>query len=303
MADKPPAGLRPYLFHGVELDWSEGDRQAAGVCPWCAHPTKFSVVIATGLWRCHRCNIGNEEGGGNAIVFLRCLWEASDRATLSDDYSALAQDRGLREPDTLVHWQVVRSTITGRWLVPAYGIDGKLQQLYRYSPTKKGMRLLTTPTLGHRLFGANLYDPGKPEVYLCEGPWDAMASWEILKLSKQGEGTLAATANPDVSLLAEANVLGVPGCNTFARDWCPLFAGKNVSLMYDSDHPRQHPKTGSMLAPAGYVGMRRVARILTAAEEPPASVNYLCWGTEGYDPDLPSGYDVKNHLNRRPTDA
>jgi len=293
--DKPPEKLRPFIFHGVDLSWSSGDNNAMADCPLCGREGRFGVKIETGEYNCFKCG-----ETGNATVFLRWLWDTSTQATTTEQYRQLATDRGLLMPDCLIHWGICVSAITGDWLVPGYNSKGNLCQLYRYLHTAKGARLLPTPTMGHQLHGGNLYNGKKPLVYICEGPWDAIALWEMLSMAryKEEDERLAPTANISNSLLAQANVVAVPGCTTFAKAWLPLFAGKVVVLMYDNDHPRTHPSTGKTVAPAGYAAMQRVTRLLMSAHKPPQEINYLCWGEDGgYDPNLPSGTDVRDMLD------
>lgn len=106
-----PKNLRPYLFHGVELRWRDGEAEAVGACPWCGRDGKFNVSAETGQWRCWVCQEGSEKGGGNVYVFLRKLWELSDRETVG--YEDLAEDRRMLHQDTLMRWGVCRSSITG----------------------------------------------------------------------------------------------------------------------------------------------------------------------------------------------
>ena len=154
-----PEALRVYLFHGVDLSWSEGAENAVGECPFCGGAGKFSVNTKTGLWRCFVCAEGSDRtvsGGGNATVFLRCLWAARDKAT--NDYSAIAKNRGLLEPETAMHWGICQDGPHGDWLVPGYAPDGKLMQLYRYQRPAGGGKatLLASPTFGHQLHGVPL---------------------------------------------------------------------------------------------------------------------------------------------------
>lgn len=292
-----PENLRPYIFHGVDLQYRNGDRQATADCPFCGREGKFTVEIATGKFRCFVCAEGNEKGGGNATVFIRQLWKLSFDATKPEDYQELANERGFLYFETPMYWEFARSIITGNWLIPGYNVGGSMVGLYQRIEMNPKPKLLPTPTLGHSLHGVNLYDAGKPIVYLCEGPWDGPAFWEVLGHAKSSESGLVATANQANSLLAEANVLAVPGCETFFDSWLPLFAGKIVNLMFDNDHERKHPKTGKRVAPAGYNGMRRIAGILSGAKEPPEEINYLAWGGErGWNPDLPSGFDLRDAL-------
>lgn len=288
--DQTPDNLRPYIFHGVDLSWRNGDKDATGDCPFCDdEEQRFGVALKTGVANCFVCS-----ATGNAQTFIERVWEESGSTT--SNYQPLAEDRKLLYPETLTFWQVVFSVYTDDWLVPGYTLDRKLGQLYRYTNTKKGKRLLPTPTLGHKIFGLNLYDAEKNSVYLCEGPWDAMALWEVLQHTKETNDGLAQTANPKMSLLADANVLAVPGANVFFPSWVKWFAGKDVFLCFDNDHNRIHPKTKKTIVGAGPAGMERVTKILSEAAEPPASINYLQWSPEGYDKNLPSGTDVRDFL-------
>lgn len=293
-----PEHLRPYHFHGLEFVM-EGDEGIAD-CPWCGRERKFSVNSKTGLWRCMVCNEGNENGrmvkGGNIYIFLRKLWTMSLENTKPNDYKQLAQDRRLEHPETPKLWGLCRSIATGHWLVPGYNAEGKITGLYQYIKSSARSILYPTPTLGHHLHGVNLYRPKCETVWLCEGPWDAMALWESLRVCTLADGVLKATTDPKRSMLRTNCVLAVPGCEVFLDSWGSLFAGVTVNLMYDNDHPRTHPRTGQAIAPAGLNGMQRVAKLLAALPKPPAALQYLQWGNAGYNPDLPSGYDVRDYL-------
>ncbi|KKN70627.1 hypothetical protein LCGC14_0429000 [marine sediment metagenome] len=289
--DLPPKNLRPFIFHGLNLDWQEDSEEAAAdECPWCGHD-HFSINVATTKWYCFRC-----EAKGNTSAFLLKLWEYSNELTTK--YSELQQDRNLLYPNTLMHWGVVFSALTRCWMVPGYNVDGKLRQLYRLVVGSDRSILLPTPTLGHHLHGVNLYSEGKSIVYLCEGPWDAMVLWEILSHTKETERGLQETANPEASMLRDANVLAVPGCTVFNEAWLPLFTDKVVNLMYDNDHPKRHPTTKKRIPATGLKSMQRLSDMLLGAKHPPKEVNCLCWGaTDGYDLELPSGYDVRDRLS------
>jgi len=299
-----PQHIRPYTFHGFRMEGEDGSGNVTGTCPFCSREGKFSIKKDTGQWRCFVCQSGSDKGGGNIYTFLRSLWKASDEATT--EYLSLVKNRKLLFQETLMFWGVCQSVTTGDWLVPGHSHDNKLNQLYRYIkdiPTGK-MLLLPTPELGHHIHGVTLYDPAKPLVYVCEGPWDAMALHEVLRRTKVNEdGTFAATANEQASLMATANVLAIPGCGSvgspFER-WLPLFAGKKLVLMFDSDHPKTN--NGKPVEPAGYAALRRAVDILGKSSEPPASVHYLNWGDKGYDARLPSGYDVRDHLTQSADD-
>jgi hypothetical protein len=307
-----PSALKPYLTHGVDLNGGTADN-VTGDCPFCGREGKLSVKVATGEWRCFSCNEGASNGkvaqGGNAYTFMRKLWDQSGQQLDEQALGQLKEARCLLYRETLTEWGLVQSCITGDWLAPGYNAEDKLNNLYRYLPTGKGRRVWqpTPGTVGeeaaeihHQLHRPANYNKEADTYYVCEGLGDGMIAWETMRNLRQLEdGSLVATSNPEASMLANAEVLAVPGAGIFNRSWCQLFAGKRVVLMYDSDHPRQHPKDKTkVIPPVGASFLKRVVGMLALAEELPRQVDYLCWGPEGYDPKLKDGYDVKDHLSK-----
>lgn len=303
--------LKPYQAHGCDIEYVEGRNEAIGDCPFCGREDKFYINVETGLWSCKVCGEGSSKGGGNVFTFIRKIHELSMDEKC--DYTPLLTNRKLLSPESLKRWGVCKSVTTGDWLVPGYGADGKLNQLYRYI----NKVLYPTPELSHHLHGVNLYDPAKPTVYFCEGVWDGIALWEILSKTKMVEDKYVPTSNEDVSLLNKINVLASPGANVFQESWLELFAGKNLTMFPDSDHEkvvcRDCKKSYSttthkccptckkvtikpVIAPAGYAGLRRNVETISKGEDHPSSVSYLNWGVKGFDENLPSGYDVRDFL-------
>jgi hypothetical protein len=86
------------------------------------------------------------------------------------------------------------------------------------------------------------------------------------------------------------NVLATPSANTWKDYWNQLLSGRDLTLLFDNDHPRGD------VPPAGLDGMRRIAQLVSSCSQPPKSVHYLAWGPEGYDPDLPNGTDLRDVL-------
>lgn len=320
-----PDKLRPYQSLGVNIDYNGRGKDAYGDCPFCGREGKFSIVVETGQWRCVACNEGTDKGkpikGGNTSVFLHKLWELSDEATQPSDYAELASERGLLYPETLISWGVVKSVLTREWLVPGYNAEGKLCQLYKYVKSRDRKVLIPMPTLGHHLFGMANYDPAKSILYLTEGIWDGSTLWEVLGKMKLSGDKYSSTSSYEASLLADANVLSIPGNLTFFESWLPLFAGKRVRLMCQSDHPKlicqkcsksyskvdneKCPKCevegNREVEPASYLGMNRIVQILSESNSPPESIELLMWGPDGYDHFKPSGYDLRDELKRSGT--
>lgn len=317
-----PSALRPFQWHGLDFTLprtNTGD-EALAECPFCGKENKFSINIHTGEWRCFTCQTGTAKGGGNIFIFLRELHELSKKTTKRQAIEDLTHNRKLLSSTTLIQWGVVQSALTGQWLLPAYNIEGKITHLYRYSKefgprSSSRWRIYACPGLHHSLYGANNYDAKKPEVWVCEGPWDAMAAWEVLRVARRTPmGRLVETTNPEVSLFNKINVLAAPSCNVFPEVWLPLFADKIVTLLFDSDYPVTNSKTNYIAPPAGHTGMKRAAGILAGASEPPKEIRYLKWSVDtdnssgnrdgtkdsnreiGYDHTRPTGYDIRDLL-------
>lgn len=343
--DTTPHPLRPFIFHGVDLDYGRGD-EALGDCPFCGKESKLSVNSLTGQWRCLSCNIGEQRqgkvvSGGNVRTFLQLLLDLSPDNT--QHHEQLRLDKGLLYTSSLSHWGIRLSAFTGELIVPTYKPGtGKLDQVYRYlcdyssgkqrwMPTPREKVSSThnngqpTESFGHGIFGVHLWDQDKPDVWVCEGLFDAIALWEIMRVvhiegnsashhhSSVTDVRLTYTANESDSLFGRTNIIAVPSVTTFDQSWCRLLAGKNVYLCYDNDHPRDRtsntdPPRTVHVYPMGIVGMRSVCQILAHSEESPESVSYLQWGTDSDDTDgqggiytgfnlsLPSGWDIRDEL-------
>ncbi len=188
---------------------------------------------------------------------------------------------------------VCQSILTGEWLVPGYAPDGRLCQLYRWAKDfKTGKRLLlATPGLPHAMHRHMPLDQAFDDAYVCEGWGDACALYELLRAARWDEGRLVPTGAAGASLAARAAVIAVPGCTVFPDTWAAFFAGKRVTLLYDSDHPR-----GPGGSRAGWDGARRAAGVLAGAKEPPAEIRVLQWGPGGHDASKPSGWDLRDAL-------
>lgn len=277
--DEPHPGLRPYIFHGLDL--VVRGNQGVGDCPFCGGAGKFSVEAESGLWRCWSCGGGRPGGGGNALVFIRLCHAAAIAATTSAWYAAVASDRRLASAATPRAWGMARAPVGDAWLVPGYAPDGQLWQLYRRAWLGDKWILLPTPGIHPAGAQHGLHMPTdawgakRPRVVVCEGPWDGMAWWE---------------AERD----ADTNVAAVPGCNVWRDEWSAMLRDKVVILPYDNDHPRM--ERGRVYT-AGWDGVRRVVgRLVGYARE----CQVLQWGPDGYDPTLPDGYDVRDCLSGAP---
>lgn len=291
LMDNAPDALKPYITHGIDLQHRSG-KDSVGTCLYCDREDKFNVNVNTSTFRCVSCG-----KGGNQYVFIRDLHAMSMEHTTEQDWMLLAEDRKLLSWGALRDWGICRSVTNNNWLIPGFNADGAIVTLYQYVSNGKRMYLLPTATMGHHLLGRNTYDPNKSVVKLCEGLWDGVALYEMLGQCKQNTtGGLELCNNPSDNMLSETNVLGIPSNMVFNEAWCSLFAGKIVVLMAQNDHERIHEKTNEIVAPASYSGMKRISTMLLAQKAPPEQVLLLKWGERGFNPDLPTGYDVRDLL-------
>lgn len=293
--------LDVFRDHGMDLaEPRAGSSQVQAECPWCGK-SKWFVNATTGQWDCKVCG-----ESGNGYGFLRLLWRRSHEATTEAQYRALAEARGLLDWRTPRAWGCAVSILSGRWIVPGYGGDGKLNQLYRWTPTPKPDKtdahtLYATKGYAQALFGAFPLDAKKSDTVVCEGPWDGMALWEVMARTKRGEeGQYLQTGNAAACLLASANVLATPGAN-FADSWTAALGTGSVTIMYDSDHPRE--VNGRLVEGAGIAGTRRAVQRIAVAEKKPKELRWLRWGVDGFDPNRPSGTDVRDVLRSGDADT
>ena len=301
MNNKPePADIiTAYRQHGVDLDpLSDAKEVYASECVFCGK-SKFSINTDTSKFHCKSC-----EAYGNLTSFLERIHIESLESTSVDDYKELAANRNFLYPDSLVQWQLAKSITTGDWLFPGYNLNsGKVNQLYQYKEVqdgdKKRRAWIPTKTVGHKLMGLNMWDQSKDVVYLLEGCWDAIAFWEVARGYKVKENLkLVQTGSYSASIAGKSNIVATPGAMIFLDRWAPIFVGKQVYLIGQNDHERKNKKTGKTVKPASLSGMERITKILTREGQPPDETFIAWWGENGWDKDLPSGYDVRDLLTK-----
>lgn len=294
--DNTPEAIKPYEFHGVVFTKDKDTTDWIGHCPFCGRE-KFSVNIQTQIAKCWVCNTGNTKGGLNPTSFIREVFVKSQSKTSQQDYEELAHDRKLLYAETLKDLGFVKSFLTNRWLVPGYNIDKKLTGLYQYFLLTDKRLLLPTPTLGSHIFGADKWDNKKKNAILVEGPWDLAALYEILgKVTMTTK--LSKTKSANSALRAVTNVIGIPGCGSWAVTWNKLFNETvNLAILLDNDHEREI--NDKVLLPAGYQNLRRTIQLVA---EVPVHLRYLKWAEDNtpeqrFNPDLPDGTDVRDILS------
>jgi predicted transcriptional regulator len=283
----------------MDLDWQPKAPKAHADCPFCDGDHKFTIDTRKSLFRCVVC-----DAKGNSTTFLRKLHEAALQRTTLEDYQSLATLRGLtdilppmKSMDTCVfrHFGIALSPITGEWLIPGYDPEDRLRNLYRYVKVAKGKyRTMSTPTMNLYPFGTTLLTPARTNIFICEGPWDALALYSTLYQLRKAGSRYTRTLDPARSLLSKYGVVGVPGANIFPKGWFSYFPNKHLHICFDNDHPRTI-RTGQTIQP-GPAGATRIASL---ANGRPGSISLLNWGgtTQDAPPhttSLADGYDISD---------
>lgn len=290
--EEVPETLKPYKFHGLTISHRKGAKDATSDCPFCGRENKFNINVENSKFGCVVCG-----ESGNQYTFIRKLHEVSLKNTKPEDRTELIESRNFLSEDTIQAWGLAKSITTGKWICHGFNEKATFNQLYQY--TYAGDRWAWLPTgglSGHSLMGMDLFDPKKSVIALCEGLWDGMALWEVLGMAKPSTEGYVPTGSSEASLLSDKNILSFPAARVFKESWLPLFSGQVVVLVAQNDHPKLNEKTGTMSPPASYSGMERIAKLLLAYKDPPAEIRLLHWGKDGYNPELKSGYDVRDEL-------
>ena len=270
---------RPFTFHGIELH-AQGPKNMLGDCPFCGKEDHFSVNRETGQFICGRCS-----ESGNVPTFLAAVHKYSLKQTSDALYKELAKERGLKV-STLKRWELAFSFIRQKWLIPAKNADGKLANLYLYDDGG----VLSSPDCLPQLFNVHRLTKAHKKLWVCEGPWDAMAWEESLGLLKQKGHRYALTTNPAESILKTQAVVASPGCGNFRAEWARHCKNRDTIILFDNDYPKTNDRTGKVTR-AGWDGTLRTAGLVV---ESSASLEVLKWGKDGYTRQKPDHYDIRD---------
>lgn len=279
--------LRPFVFHGVDLD--NDSKQAQGTCPFCLKPQHFGVETETGRWRCVRC-----DKSGNIYAFLRLLYEHALETCSPDLLAPLSEERGISVASLRKFG--VTACPNGEYVVPAYNYKSVLSNLSKivYNHKTGKYTIMSTPGCNQWPFGHISNPPKEGPLWILEGLWDAAKQHEVLSSTclKEGRYVLAPSSR---SLIQQCDILGLPGCKTFNRTYLPFIKDREVILITDSDHP-DHKRNGVV---DGHDGIQKVLEVIHEEGIYPSSLRCVSWGPDGYDPELPDGYDVRDLHNDR----
>ncbi len=240
--------LKGFAVHGVRFTKQSGD-QRIGDCPFSGKKEKFYVNANNGLWDSKTAGLA-----GNFQWFLEKIAKQNEEQLSGDEKAqrALAIARGLPR-SAFEGWGIGWN---GQfYTIPIRNGRGVIVDLRRYRP---GGKAQSTPGASTGLIGAERLAESRrgEQVFVCEGEWDAIALQFLL--NKLGVGGVC---------------VGVPGANTFKKEWIPLFDGKPVQTLYDNDEAGE---SGELIAKQRLTGVAK-------------ELSYIQWpvGT-------PDGFDVRD---------
>ena len=249
-----PKIVKTFACHGFEPVAKTGN-QFQGMCPFCLDTSHFYVNGETGQWDCKKCG-----RAGNIPTFLTEYTQQCQEETTPDHYKNLKRQRGL-PVKAYKRFRVAWSGV--EWLLPCYRGTGMVSDIRRWSQRNNKTR--STTGCQTQLFGSQWLERYEVSrggiVWVCEGEWDVMALAELL--SRAGRKDDA--------------VVGVPGADTFKRQWLEWFGGHHVRLCYDNDG-------------AGDRGSEKAGRLLDGVAK---KLEYLCWSDR-----LKQGYDLRDFITQ-----
>lgn len=279
--------LNAFTFHGVSFTL-EGSNAKAD-CPFCGKQNHFFVETKTGKYNCRRCS--NE---GNLYTFLEELWRISGDKPGLKRLETLAADRGI-PVDEFQAWGLrVNALDSTAFILPQYNLKGRIANLSKIMKVDGKWKVYGTPTCKLHCFGTNLLQKQQTILWVCEGPWDAMALRRALQ-TVRFTGTQWVAHKGDQIALKTNGVIAVPGAGTFVTEYLQWFAARDVRLVYDNDHPSQREGSTRRVQP-GWDGMQRVLKIARNEDHQATKLQVLVWGKGGFDQELADGYDIRDLL-------
>lgn len=297
---------KAFSFYHIHLETQTGTQHTT-TCPFCGDDrSHFLVNLKSGQWNCYECGLS-----GNWIVFLKEYYRAKLKTTTASDYRELSSDRGLYL-SYLRDWGLARTGYG--WLIPQWNDRGKFANLLKWEPEQKVMsapgckvHLFIPSHLHHSLKHGSIRTGRLPNsrlpvqlhnfttVYICEGIWDAIALETALEEETPGclwrkEGKRGSSHS---SHGGSCLVVATSG-TYYPEHFFPLLAGKKVYLLGDNDHPKKL-KSGKTFK-ASWDAAVKLHKKLTSLprEDRPSIVEVLRWGKGGYNPELKTGYDIRD---------
>ena len=246
---------------GVSFGPVSGDNALADACPFCGKD-RFYLNVTTGQYDCKKCH-----AQGNTTTYLTWLHRQFLAQTTNEHYLQLKAKRGIASQTLKLH-ELAYDASWDRWLIPFKSGQHKVANLQLYYPGKEKPNKFNLSKLPSALYGFDgLADASKDKlVYLCEGPFDAIALDYSIGAKHRDRYIVVAT----------------PGA--FKEQWVEHFRGFKVCALFDNDDGgKQHSERVRKL-----LGESKVAEELRLLKWP-----------EGFR----DGYDINDLVKDRPDES
>jgi ribosomal protein L37AE/L43A/energy-coupling factor transporter ATP-binding protein EcfA2 len=321
-----PDKLKVFLFHNIECA-PISSKEAKGDCPFCGKQSHMFISLQTGEWECKACM-----EAGNTYTFLRLFHTENLRATTLDDYKELRKERPGIPISEFKEWKIARDSLTGsgEWMIPSYNTKErdpkkrKLANLYKAAQNEDGKwQVMSSPGCKLHMFGNHFANKNHLSNIIVEGAWDGPALRAILKRVDYDEDNKEFSP-VEKSELKRGNavdyfrVRGAPGAGTFDPAWLKEIENEPTIFIFDNDHPQvqcteckkrtplaepkcihcRSKKLGEKQFKPGWDGMNRIFKLMSEEDCHPPEVQRIKWGKNGYSSKLPSGFDVRDLVNR-----
>jgi len=240
---KKLTGFRQHLTGKFDVT----DDQVNADCPFCNKKEHLYINPNNLLWDCKRCG-----RSGNFEQFLHQVAIENEKLITPPMLKKICLNRGLRK-QTLMDWGVGYNPHYEFYTIPANGNQKRITTDLR----KYKIGNSTYATSGAKLsFVVPKEVYNSETVWVCEGEWDGMAWYEVLR-----------------KIELHDDVYSVIGANNFPNNLMPLLDNKIVNLLYDNDD-------------VGTVGMQKAFKRLEFIAK---KVNCIHW-PKG----LPEGFDIRD---------
>lgn len=252
-----------FIYHGETATQVHGFSIFSG-------KNKFWINPVTKQWDCKHTG-----KSGGYQEFLKAVHDFSVENFKGLVIGKLKRDRGIQRTTFLSH-KIGYNPYTEDYIIPVFDANNdKIWDMRMYNPRKK--KMIGTSGCLTGIYGWDEISAAK-KIWLCEGEWDKLAMWEILKKTNR---------------LGDEVAVSVPGANTFKNDWAQLFKGKEVVCVYDHDLPKVRNKiTVQGAGPLGCVKVYKNIKSITK------KLSFVNWPDDSAD-----GFDVRDLLNNTKSHA
>lgn len=195
---------------GTEFIEQKGEQLTAH-CPFCGKEKHFFVNTKNFLWDCKRCGLT-----GNRNRFLAEVHRDLLRDTTEGNLQKLSNYRSI-PISALRRWKIAYCPFKNCFVIPVW----KNQTVVDLRHYQIGAKMISTVGCQTDLLGRNLLSDtarNNQHVYICAGEFDTIAlDWLLRRNGIRGI------------------CVGVPGEQTFKKDWISLFNGRNITVCFDND--------------------------------------------------------------------